>query len=158
MGISDNFTCFLINLYSGQEATVESDMEQWTGSKLGKEHWQACILSQYLFNVYVVHLMWNAGQDESQAWIKITGRNINNLRYEDNTTLTAKSEEEWKSLLKKVQEEREKAGLKLNIQKMNIVASGPIILWQTEGNSGNSDRFSFLRLQNHCRQWLQPQN
>ena len=79
--------------------------------------------------------MWNAGLDESQAWIKITGRNINNLRYEENTTLTAKSEEDWKSLLKRVKEEREKAGLKLNIQKTKIMTSSPIASWQIDGET-----------------------
>ena len=92
--------------------------------------------------------MWNAGLDEAQAGIKIAGRNINNLRYADDTTLMAESEEELKSLLMKVKEESEKVGLKLNIQKTKIMASGP--RW------GNSDRLYFLGLQNHCRWWLQP--
>ena len=100
--------------------------------------------------------MWNAGLDEAQAGIKIAGRNINNLRYADDTTLMADSEEELKSLLMKVKEESEKAGLKLNIQKTKIMASGPITSWW--GNNGNSDRLYFGGLQNHCRWWLQPWN
>ena len=95
--------------------------------------------------------MRNAGLDEVQAGIKIARRNINNLRYADDTILMAESEEELKSLLMKVKEESEKVGLKLNIQKMKIVAPGPITSWQVWGNNGNSDRIYFLGLQNHCR-------
>ena len=96
--------------------------------------------------------MQNTGLDEAQGGIKIAGRNINNLRYTDNTTLMAESEEELKSLLIKVKEESEKAGLKLSVQKTKIMASGPITSWQTYGgNNGNSDRLYFLGLQNHCR-------
>ena len=103
--------------------------------------------------------MKNAGLDEAQAGIKTAGRNINNLRYADDTTLMAESEEEQKSLLMKVKEESEKVGLKLNIQKMKIMASGPITSWQTDGgNNGNSDRFYFLGLQNHCGLFLGLQN
>ena len=94
--------------------------------------------------------MRNAGLEEAQAGIKISGRNINNLRYSDDTTLVAESEE-LKNLLMKVKEEGEKAGLKLNIQKIKIMASGPITSWQIDGNNGNSDRLDFLGLQNHCR-------
>jgi len=99
--------------------------------------------------------MWNARLDEAQAGSKIAGRNINNLRYADDATLMAESEEELKNLLIKVKEESEKAGLKLNIQKMKMMATSPITSW---GNNGNSNRFYFLRLQNHCRWWLQPWN
>ena len=95
--------------------------------------------------------MWNAGLDEAQAGVKINERNISNLRYADNTTIMAESEEELKSILMKVKEESENAGLKLNIQKTKIMAYSP-------GKSGNSDRFSLLRLQNHCKRWLQPWN
>ena len=96
--------------------------------------------------------MRNPGLEETQAGIKIAGRNINNLRYADDTTLMGESEEELKSLLLKVKEESEKAGLKLNIQKMKIMASGPITSWEIDGgNNGNSDRLYFLGLQNHCR-------
>ena len=109
-------------------------MEQWTGSKLGKVR-QGCILSPCLFNLYVEYIMWNAGLDEAQAKIKISGRNINNLRYADDATLTAESEEELKSLLMKVKEESEKVGLKLNIQKMKIMASGPITSGEVDGET-----------------------
>ena len=102
--------------------------------------------------------MWNAGLDEAQAGIKIAGRNINNIRYADDTTLMAESQEEPKSILMKVKEESEKVGLKLNIQKMKIMASGPTTSWRIEGNNGNSDRLYFPGLQNHCRWWLQPWN
>ena len=100
--------------------------------------------------------MWNAELDEAQAGIKIAGRNVNNLRYADNTTLMADSEEELKSLLMKVKEESEEADLKLNIQKPKIMASGPITLWQIDGETVSD--FIFLGLQNHCRWWLQPWN
>ena len=103
-------------------------MEQWSASKLGKEYLKV-ILSPCLFNLYEEYIMGNARLSEAQAGIKITGRNINNLRYEDDTTLMAESEEELKSLLMKVKEESEKAGLKLNIQKTKIMASGSIISW-----------------------------
>ena len=103
--------------------------------------------------------MQNAMLDEAQARIKIAGRNINNLRYADDTTVMAESEEELKSLLMKMKEESEKAGLKLNIQKTKIMVSGPITSWQVDGgNNGNSDRLYFIGLQNHCGQWLQPWN
>ena len=98
--------------------------------------------------------MWNAGLDEAQAEIKIAGRNINNLRYADDTTLKVESEEELKSLLMKVKEESEKAGLKLNIQKTNIMASDPITSWQTDGETMETVRDYFSGLQNHCRWWL----
>ena len=102
--------------------------------------------------------MRNAGQDEAQAGIKIAGRNINNLRYADDTTLMAESEEELKSLLMKVKEESEKAGLKLNIQKTNIMASGPITSWQIDVETVETVADYFSGLQNHCRGWLQPWN
>ena len=130
---------------------LELDMEQQTGSKSGKE-------SPCLFNLYVEHIMWNARLDEAQAGIKIARRNINNLRYVDDTTLMAENEEELKSLLMKVKEESEKkkASLRLNIQKMKIVISGPITSWQIDGETVID--FYFLGLQNHCRWWLQPWN
>ena len=103
--------------------------------------------------------MWNAGLDEAQAGIKIAGRNIYNLRYGDDTTLMAESEEELKSLLMKVKEESENIGLKLNIQKTKIMLSGPITSMANRwGNNGNSERLYFFELQNHCRLWLQPWN
>ena len=113
---------------------LEPDMEQQTGSKLGKGVHQGCILSPCLFNFYAEYIMWNARLDEAQAGIKIAGRNINNLRYADDTTFMAESEE-LKSLLMKVKEESEKAGLKLNIQKVKIMTSGPITSWQIDGET-----------------------
>ena len=112
-------------------------------------------MSPYLFNLYAEYIMWNAGLDESQGGIKTAVRNINNLRYADDTTLMAESKEEVKNLLMRVKEESEKAGLKLNIQKTEIMASDPITSWQIDGeNNGNSDRLYFLGLQIHCRWWL----
>ena len=116
------------------ELDMELDLEQ-TGSKSGKEYVQGCILSPCLFNLYAKYIMWNAGLDEAQAEIKIARRNINNLRYADDTTLMAESEKELKSLLLKVNEESEKVGLKLNIQKTKIMASGPITSWQKDGET-----------------------
>ena len=108
-------------------------------------------MSPCLFNLYAEDIIRNAGLDEAQAGIKIAGRNISNLRYTDDTTLMAESEEELKNLLMKVKEESEKVGSKLNIQKAKIMASGPITSWQIDGDSGNSDRLYFLGLQNHCK-------
>ena len=117
MGIPDHFTCFLRNLYASQEATVRTGHGTTDWFQIGKKVRQGCILSPYLFNLYAGYIMKNAGLDEAQAGIKIARRNINNLRYADDTTLMAESEEELKSLLMKVKEESEKTGLKLNIQK-----------------------------------------
>ena len=131
---------------------LELDMERQTGSKPGKGVRQGCILSPCLFNLYAESIMRNTGLEETQAGIKIARRNIKNLRYADDTTLMAESEEELKSLLMKMQMESEKVGLKLNIQKTKIMASGPITSWENRwGNSGNSDRLNFGGLQNHCR-------
>ena len=135
-------------------------MEQQTGSKLWKEYVKAvyCHLVVYchlisLFNLYAEYIMWHARLDETQAGIKIARRNINNLRYADDTTLMAESKEELKSLLMKVKEESEKVGLKLHIQKTKIMASGPITSWQIDGEkNGNSNRLYFPGLQNHCGQ------
>ena len=126
MGISDHLTCLLRNLYADQEATVRTGHETTDCIQIGKGVHQGCILSPCLFNLYAEYIMRNAGLDEAQAGIKIAGRNIKNLRYADDTTLMAESEEELKSLLMKVKEESEKFGLKLNIQKTKIMASGPI--------------------------------
>ena len=112
---------------------------------------QGCILSPCLFNLYAKYIMRNAGLEEAQAGIKIARRNIDNLRYADDTTLMAESEEELKSLLMKVKEESEKVGLKLNIQQTKIMASGPITSCKIDGETGNSDRLYFGGLQNHCR-------
>ena len=114
---------------------LELDMEQQTGSKLGKEYVKAVYLLLCLFNLYEEYIMRNAGLDEAQAGIRIAGKNINNLRYADHTTLMAESEEELKSLLMKVKEESEKVGLKLNIQKAKIMASGPITSWRIDGET-----------------------
>ena len=113
---------------------LELDLEQWTDSELGKEYMKT-ILPPCLFNLYAEYIMWNAGLYEAQAGIKIAGGNINNLRYTDDTTFMAESEEELKSLLMKVKEEREKVGLKLNFQKTKIMASGPITSWQIDGET-----------------------
>ena len=127
MKIPDHLTCLLRNRYAGQEATVRTGHGTTDWFQIGKGVCQGCILSPCLFNLYTEYIMRNAGLEEAQAGIKIAGRNINNLRYADDTTLMAESEEELKSLLIKVKEESEKVGLKLNIQKTKIMASGPII-------------------------------
>ena len=114
MGVPDHLTCLLRNLYAGQEATVRTGHGTTDWFRRGKGVCQGCILSPCLFNLYAEYIMQNAGLDEAQAGIKIVGRNINNLRYADDTTLMAESEEELKSLLMKVKEESEKVGLKLN--------------------------------------------
>ena len=113
-------------------------------------------MSPCLFNFYAEYIIKNAGLEEAQAGIKIARRNINNLRYADDTTLRAESEEELKSLLMKVKEESEKVGLKLNLQKTKIMASGPITSWQIDGETVETGRLYFSGLQNHCRCWLQP--
>ena len=129
MEIPDHLTCLLRNLYADQEATVKTGYGITDWFQIGKGVLQGCILSPCLFNLYAEYIMRNAGLEEEQAGIKITGRNINNLRYADNTTLMAESEEELKSLLMKVKEETEKIGLKLNNQKTKIMASGPNTSW-----------------------------
>ena len=143
MGIPDHLTCPLRNIYAGQEATVRTGHGTTDWFQIGKGAHQGCILSPCLFHLYADYIMRNAGLEEAQAGIKIAGRNINNLRYADDTTLMAESEEELKSLLIKVEEESEKVGLKLNIQKTKIMASGPITSWEIDwGNSGNNVRFN----------------
>ena len=126
---------------------LELDMEQQTSSKLGKEYVKAV----YCHPAYLTSMQGNTGLDETQAGIKIARRNITNLRYADDTTLMAESEEELKSLLMKVKEESKKVGLKLNIQKTKIMASGPITSWQIDGKQWKRERLYFLGLQNHCR-------
>ena len=135
MGIPDHLTCLLRNLYTGQEATVRTGHGTTDWFQIGKGVHQACVLLPCLFNFYAEYIMRNAGLEEAQAGIKVAGRNINNLRYVDDTTLMAESEEELKSLLMKVKGESEKVGLKLNIQKVNIMASGPITLWKIDGET-----------------------
>ena len=133
MGIPDHLTCLLRNLYAGQEAIVRTGHGTTDCFQIAKGVRQGCILSPCLFNLYAEYIMRNAGLEEAQAGIKTAGRNINNLRYADDTTVMAEREEELKSLLMTVKEESEKGGLKLNIQKTKIMASGPITSWQTDG-------------------------
>ena len=135
MGIPDHLTCLLRNLYAGQEATVRTGRGTTDWFQIGKVLRQGCILSPCLFNLYAEYIMRNTGLEEAQAGIKIARRNINNLRYADDTTLMAESEEELKNLLMKVKVESEKVGLKLNIQKTKIMASGPITSWEIDGET-----------------------
>ena len=135
MGVPDHLICLLRNLYDGQEATVRTGHGTTGWFQIGKGVRQGCILSLCLFNFYAEYIMRNAGLEETQAGIKISGININNLRYADNTTLTAESEEELKSLLMKVRVESEQVGLKPNIQKTKIMASGPITSWEIDGET-----------------------
>ena len=135
VGIPDYLTCLLRNLYAGQEATVRTGHGTTDRFQIGKGVRQGYILSPCLLNLYAEYIMRNAGTEEAQAGIKIAGRNINNLRYADDTTLMAESEEELKSLLMKVKEESENVGLKLNIQKTKIMASGPITSWEIDGET-----------------------
>ena len=135
MGIPDHLTSLPRNLYEGQEATVRTGHGTTDWFQIGKGVRQGCILSPCLFNLYAEYINRNVRLDEAQPGIKIPQRNINNLREADDTTLMAESEEELKSLLMKVKEESEKAGLKLNIQKTKIVASGPITSWQIDGET-----------------------
>ena len=135
MGIPDHLTCLLRNLYAGQEATVSTGHGATDRFQIGKGVCQGCVLSPCLINLYAEYIMRNAGLEEAQAGIKIAGRNINNFTYADDTTLMAESEEKLKSLLMKVKEESEKIGLKLNIKKTKIMASGPFISWQIDGET-----------------------
>ena len=149
MGIPpDQLTCLLRNLYAGQEATVRTGHGTTDWFQIEKGARQGCILSPCLFNLYAEYIMRNAGLGEVQAGIKVGRRNINKFRYADDTTLMAESEEELTSFLIKVKEESEKVGLKLNIQKTKIMASGPITSRQIDGETV-ADFFGGL--QNHCR-------
>ena len=139
------------NLYVGQEATVRTGHETTDWFQIGKGVCQGCILSPCLFNFYAEYIMRNAGLEETQAGIKIAGRNSNNFRYKDGTNPLAESEEELKSLLMQVKEESEKNGLKLNIQKTKMMASGPITSWQIDGETVETVADYFSELQNHCR-------
>ena len=150
MGIPDHLTCLLRNLYAGQEATGRTGRGTTDWFQIGKRLRQGCILSPCLFNLYAEYIMRNTRLNEAQAGIKMPGKNINNLRYTDDTTFMAESKEELKSLLIKVKEESEKASLKLNIQKMNIIASCPITSWQIDGETMKTVALDFLGLQNHC--------
>ena len=133
MGIPDHLTCLLRNLDAGQEATVRTGHGTTDCFQIGKRVRQGCILSPCLLNLYAKYIMRYAGLEEARAGIKIAGRNINNLRYADDTTLMAESEKEQKSLLIKVKVDSEKVGLKLDIQKTKIMASGPITSWEIDG-------------------------
>jgi len=135
MGIPDHLTYLLRNLYAGQEATVRTRHGTMDWFQIGKGVCRGCILSPSLFNLYAEYIMRNAGLDEVEAGMKISGRTINNLRYADDTTLMAESEEELKSLFMNMKEESEKAGLKFNIQKTKIMASSPITSWQIDGET-----------------------
>ena len=135
MGIPDHLTCLLRNLYAGQEETVRTGHGTTDWFLIGKGICQGCILSACLFNLYAEYIMRNTGLEEAHAGIQIAGRNINNLRYADDTTLMAESEEELKSLLMKVKEESENVDLKLSIQKTKIIASSLITSWQIDGET-----------------------
>ena len=151
MGIPDYLICLLRNLYAGQEATVRTGHGTTDWFQIGKGVHQGCLLSPCLFNLYAEYIMRNTGLDEAQEGIKIARRNINNLRYADDTTLMAESEEELKSLLIKMKEESENVGLKLNIQKTKIMASSPITSWRIDGETVEIVTIYFFRLKNHCR-------
>ena len=145
MGIPNQLTCLLRNLYAGQEATVRTGPGTTDWFQIGKGICQGCILSPCLFKLYAEYIIWNARLDEAQVGIKIARRNINNLRYADDTTRMAESEEELMSFLMEVKEESEKVGLKLNIQKTKIMASGPITSWKIDGKTMETVRdFIFL--------------
>ena len=142
MGIPDHLICLLRDLYANQEATVRIGHGTTDRFQIGKGVLQGCILSPCLFNLYAEDIMRNAGLEEAQTGIKITGRNVNNLRYADDTILMAESKE-LKSLLKKVKEESEKVGLKLNIQKTKIMAFSPLSSWQIDGETMETVRDLF---------------
>ena len=152
MGIPDHLTCLLRNLYAGQEATVRTGHGTTDWFQVGKGVCQGCILLPWLFNLYAEYIMRNAWLEEAQAGIKIAGRNINNLRYADDTTLMAESEEQLKSLFMQVKEESEKFGLKTQCSK-----NADHGIWSHHfmanrwRNNGNSNRLYFLEFQNHCR-------
>ena len=159
-GSTDHLICLLRNLYAGQEATVRTGHGTTDWFQIGKGVRQGCIFSPCLFNFYAEYIMRNAGLEETRSGSKTAGRNINNLRYADDTTLMAESEEELKRLWVKV--ESEKVGLKLNIQKTKIMASSPITSWQIDGETVETVTdfffFSFFSAPKYCRWWLQPWN
>ena len=151
MGMPDHLSCLLRNLCTGQETTVRTGHGTTDWFQIGKGVCQGCILSHCLFNLYAEYIMRNTRLEKAQAGIKIAWRNINNLRYADDTTLMTESEEELKSLLMKVKQESKKVGLKLNIQNMKIMASGPITSWEIDGETVETVSDYFWGLQNHCR-------
>ena len=145
-------------LYAGQEATVRTEHGTTDSFQIGKGVCQGCNLSPCLFELYAEYIIRNAGLEEAQAGIKFARRNTNNLRYADNTTLLEESEEGLESLFMKVKQESEKVGLKLNIQKTKIMASGPITSWEIDGETVEAVSDFIFGLQNHCGWWLQPWN
>ena len=151
MGIPDHLTCLLRNLYAGQEATIRTKHGTMGWFQIEKGVSQGYILSPCLFNLYAEYIMRNPGLDEAQAGIKIARRNINNLRYAEDTTFMAESKEELKSVLMKVKVGNKKAGLKFNIKKTKIMASGPITSWEINGETLETVADYILGLQNHCR-------
>ena len=151
MEIPNHLTCLLRNLFAGQEATVRTGHGTKDWFQIGKGVRQGCVLSLCLFNLNAEYIMRNSGLEETQAGIKIAGRNINNFRYADDTTLMAEGEETLKSLLMKVKGESEKFGLKLNIQKTKIMASVSISSWQIVGETVETVTDLFWGLQNHYR-------
>ena len=158
MEIPGHLTCLLRNLYADQEATVRTGHQTTNWFQIRKGVHQGCILSPYLVNLYAEYILWNAGLYEAQARIKIARININNLRYADDIILMAESKEKLKSLLMKVKEDSEIFGLKLNIQKSKVMASGPITSWQIDRETMETVRDFWRELQNHCRCWLHPWN
>ena len=157
MGIPHHLTCLLRNLYASQKQQLGLEMEQQTGSKMEKEYVKA-VYCHPAYLTYLQSTSWEMLGWKSTSWNQDCLGNINNLRYADDTTIMAESEEELKSLLMKVKKESKKAGLKLNIQKTKIMASGSTTSWQIDGKNGNSERLYFWGLQKHCRWWLQPWN
>ena len=151
MGIPDHLTCLLRNLNAGQEATVRTRHGTTDWFQIGKGVHQGCILSTCLFNLYAEYIMRNARLNEAQAGNKIAGRNVNNPRYADDTILMAESKKKLKSRLMNVKEESEKGGLKLSIQKTDIMASSPVTSWQIDGETMGIVTDYFPGLQNHCR-------
>ena len=156
MGIPDYLTCLLRNLCAGQEATGRAGHGTMDWFRIRKGVHQGCILSPCLFNLHAEYIIWNASLDEAQAGIKIARRNINHLRYADDTTLMAESKGEIKRLLMKVKEKSEKVGIKLNIQKTKIMV--PSLHGKWMGKRWKQWLTLFFGLQNHCRWWLQPWN
>ena len=156
MWIANYLTCLLRNLYAAQEATVKTGYGTTDWFKIGKGVCLGYILSSCSFKLYADYIMKNAVMDEAKTGIKIARRNINNLRYADDTTLIAENKEELKSLLMRVKEQSEKAVSKFNIQKTKIMASGPITSWQIGGEMWKQGQILFSWLQNHCGWWLQP--
>ena len=158
MGIPDHLTCLLRNLYAGQKATVRTGRGTTDYFEIGKGVHQGCILSPCLFNFYAEYIMQNVGMDEAQAGIKIARRNINNVRYSDDTPPYGRKWRRTKEPLDEDERREGKTGLKLNIQKTKIMASSPITSWQIDGGKMETVTDYFLGLQNHCRWWLQPWN